>query len=112
MFNANLGPQSLADILGELSVIQGYSRAWTRRLLENAWNAAVGEPECYQTQLGEVRHGVLNVTVSHSTLLEELVAFRKAQLVASLRSCTLGMAICDIQFRVGSIAFKGTKVME
>ena len=41
---------------------------------------------CRQTRLGEVRRGVLNVTVAHSTLLEELMAFRKPALLAALRS--------------------------
>ena len=109
MTNAIREPRALADILGELTVVQGYSRAWARQVLENAWNTAVGEPQCYETQLGEVRHGVLNVTVAHSTLLEELVAFRKAKLVASLRSDALGTAIHDIKFRVGSIALKLNK---
>ena len=93
MSDAIRGPQSLSDILGELIVVRGYSRAWAQRVLENAWNIAVGEPQCYQTRIGEVRHGVLNVTVAHSTLLEELVAFRKAELVASLRSGALGTTI-------------------
>ena len=112
MSNAIRGPQSLSDILGELIVVRGYSRAWARQVLENAWNTAVGEPQCYQTQIGEVRHGVLNVTVAHSTLLEELVAFRKSKLVASLGTGALGTAIHDIQFRVGLIAFDLKQVTE
>jgi Dna[CI] antecedent, DciA len=112
MSNAIRGPLSLSDVLGELIVVRGYSRVWARQLLENAWNTAVGEPECYQTQIREMRHGVLNVTVAHSTLLEELVAFRKAKLVSSLRSGALGTAIHDIQFRVDSAAFEVKQVAE
>ena len=96
MSGAIRGPQLLSDILGELIVVRGYNRAWTRRVLENAWNIAIGKPQCYQTRIGEVRHGVLNVTVAHSILLEELMAFRKAELVASLGSGALGTAIHDI----------------
>jgi hypothetical protein len=106
------GPQSLSDILGELIVARGYSRVHARRVLENAWNTAVGKPRCYQTQIGEVRHGVLDITVAHSALLEELVAFRKAALVAFLRSGALGTAIKDIRFRVGSVAFGVKNVTE
>jgi hypothetical protein len=106
------GPQSLSDILGELVVVRGYSRAHAGRVLENAWNIAVGEPYCYLTQIGAVRHGVLNVTVAHSTLLEELMAFRKATLVAFLRSGALGTAIHDIRFRVGSVAIDVKDVTE
>ena len=80
------GPRALSDILGELFTVRGYGRFLARQELEDAWNAAVGEPLCRQTQLGEVRRGVLNVTVSHPALLEELAAFRKPELLAALRT--------------------------
>src|SRR5207253_3144284 len=67
------------------------------------WNAAVGEPGCHQTRLGEVRRGVLNVTVAHPTLLEELAAFQKPMLLAALRRDAPGTLIHDIRFRVGPI---------
>ena len=75
------GPRPLSDILGELFTVRGYGRLRARQELEDAWNTAVGEPYCRQTRLGEVRRGVLNVTVAHSTLLEELSAFRKPALL-------------------------------
>ena len=77
-----------------------------RQELEDAWNAAVGEPYCRQTRLGEVRRGVLNVTVAHSTLLEELAAFRKPALLAALRSGAPATTIHDIRFRVGRVALE------
>ena len=64
---------------------RGYGRFRARQELEDAWNAAVGEPGCRQTQVGEVRRGVLNVTVAHPALLEELAAFQKPALLAALR---------------------------
>jgi hypothetical protein len=100
------GPRALSDILGELFTVRGYGRLRARQELEEAWNAAVGEPFCRQTQLGEVRRGVLNVTVAHSTLLEELAAFRKADLLAALRSGAPATAIQDIRFRVGTVALE------
>ena len=80
-------PKRLSDILGELFTVRGYGRLQARQELEAAWNAALGEPLCRQTRLGEVRHGVLSVTVAHSTLLGELAAFRKPALLAALRTC-------------------------
>ncbi len=80
------GPRELSEILGELFTVRGYGRLLARQELEAAWNSAVGEPHCRQTRLGDVRHGVLNVTVAHSTLLEELAAFRKRSLLAALRT--------------------------
>ncbi len=97
------GPRPLSEILGELFTVRGYGRLRVRQELENAWNAAVGEPSCHQTQLGEVRRGVLDVTVAHSTLLEELAAFRKPALLAALRSGAPATTIHDIRFRVGAI---------
>jgi predicted nucleic acid-binding Zn ribbon protein len=97
------GPRALSEILGELFTVRGYGRFWVRQELEDAWNAAVGEPQCRQTQLGEVRRGVLNVTVSHPALLEELAAFRKPALLAALRSGAPATAIHDIRFRVGVV---------
>ena len=95
------GPRALSDILGELFTVRGYGRFLAQQELEDAWNAAVGEPLCRQTRLGEVRRGVLNVTVSHPALLEELAAFRKPELLAALRSGAPGTTIHDIRFRVG-----------
>jgi Dna[CI] antecedent, DciA len=83
--------------------VRGYGRLQARQELEDAWNQAVGEPYCRQTQLGEVRRGVLNVTVAHSTLLEELAAFRKPALLRALRSSARATPIHDIRFRIGAI---------
>jgi len=97
------GPRALSDILGDLFTARGYGRFLAQRELEAAWDAAVGEPLCRQTRLGEVRRGVLNVTVSHPALLEELAAFRKPELLAALRSGAPATTIHDIRFRVGAI---------
>ena len=100
------GPRPLSDILGELFTVRGYGRLRARQELEDAWNTAVGEPYCRQTRLGEVRRGVLNVTVAHSTLLEELAAFRKPALLAALRSGAPATTIHDIRFRVGPVVLE------
>ena len=97
------GPRSLAEVLGDLFTVRGYGRLLARQELEDAWNATLGEPYCRQTRLGEVRRGVLNVTVAHSTLLEELAAFRKSALLQALRACVPAMTIHDIRFRVGPV---------
>jgi predicted nucleic acid-binding Zn ribbon protein len=98
------GPRQLSEILGDLFTVRGYGRLLARQELEDAWNKAVGEPYCRQTRLGDVRHGVLNVTVAHSALLEELAAFRKPGLLAALRTAAPATPINDIRFRVGDIA--------
>jgi predicted nucleic acid-binding Zn ribbon protein len=97
------GPRALAEILSDLFTIRGYGRLLARQELEDAWNRAVGTSFCQQTRLGEVRRGVLNVTVAHSTLLEELAAFRKPSLLEAIRATAPGTTIHDIRFRVGPV---------
>jgi predicted nucleic acid-binding Zn ribbon protein len=97
------GPRVLSEILGELFTARGYGRLRAAGELEEAWNAAVGEPHCRATRLGEVRHGVLTVVVAHPALLGELAAFRKPELLRALRAGAPGTTIHDIRFRVGPI---------
>lgn len=97
------GPKVLSDILGDLFAARGFGRLKALKELEDAWNGAVGEPSCRKTKLGEVRHGILSVTVAHSALLEELSAFQKPTLLAALRKNAPGTVIHDIRFRVGPV---------
>jgi predicted nucleic acid-binding Zn ribbon protein len=98
------GPKALSEILGDLFTARGYGRLRALGELEQAWNTAVGEPQCHQTRIGEVRRGVLTVIVAHPTLLEELAAFRKSELLQALRAGAPDTPIQDIRFRVGSLA--------
>ncbi len=98
------GPKPLSEILGELFASRGFGRLRALKELGDAWDAAVGEPGCRQTKLGEVRRGVLNVTVANPALLEELAAFRKPTLLAALRQNAPGTVVHDIRFRVGPVA--------
>ncbi len=97
------GPKPLAEILGNLFAERGYGRLQGVAELEAAWLASAGADVARQTRLGGVRRGVLNVTVAHSSLLEELATFRKAELLASLRLEAPGTPIDDIRFRLGPI---------
>ena len=97
------GPKPLSEILGNLFASRGYGRLQALGELEMAWDAAVGEPDCRQTKVGGVRRGVLNVTVAHPGLLEDLSSFRKPDLLAALRRDAPGTPILDIRFRVGPI---------
>ena len=97
------GPKALSDVLGDLFAIRGFARIRARQELEQAWANAVGEVYSKQTQLGEARGGVLNVTVASSTLLAELAGFQKPALLAALRAGAPGTPIEDIRFRVGAV---------
>ncbi len=97
------GPKALGDLLGNLFAERGYGRLQAVGELEAAWVLAVGELGAEQTQVGVVRRGILNVTVAHPALLEELSSFQKPQILAILRREVSGTPILDIRFRVGPI---------
>jgi predicted nucleic acid-binding Zn ribbon protein len=97
------GPKPLSEVLGNLFAARGYGRLQASSELERAWIAAVGEPGCHQTRIGGVRRGVLNVTVAHPALLEELSTFQKPALLEALRREAPSTPILDIRFRVGPL---------
>lgn len=97
------GPKALGDVLSNLFAERGYGRLQAVGELEAAWTSAVGDVGARQTQLGGVRRGVLNVTVAHPALLEELSSFQKPHLLAVLRREVPGTPILDIRFRVGPV---------
>jgi predicted nucleic acid-binding Zn ribbon protein len=97
------GPRPLAEILSALFAARGLGRIRAVSELEAAWNTAVGEPISRQTRVGSVRRGVLNVTVAHSALLQELAAFRKPELLAALGRDAPSSAVHDIRFRIGPV---------
>ncbi len=97
------GPKPLGEILGALVAARGYGRLSSQAQLEAAWAAAVGETAARQSRAGTLRRGVLDVTVAHPALLEELAAFRKPALLAALREALPGVVLHDLRFRVGSL---------
>jgi predicted nucleic acid-binding Zn ribbon protein len=97
------GPKSLGDILGSLLESRGYGRLRGQAELEAAWAAAVGASAARQTKLGALRRGVLPVTVAHPALLQELSAFRKAELLQALRRAVPDAVLHDFRFRVGPV---------
>ena len=106
-YRAGRGPRTLGDVLGDLFAERGYARLQAVGELEAAWIAAVGDAIAGQSQLGGVRRGVLQVTVTHPALLDELASFRKAQILATFRHELPHTPIRDIRFRVGRVDLPG-----
>ena len=102
-------PRTLSMILDELFTVRAYGRACSLNELQQVWNQAVGEPDCWQTHVTGIRHGVLNVTVAHCALLEELHVFRKQELLSTLKTKHVTVAIYDIRFRIGSVETQGPR---
>src|SRR5262245_10208750 len=97
------GPEPLRDILGRLFIARGWGRQQERMQLEQAWNAAIGEPGAKQTRVGGLRRGVLEVLVGNATLLQELAHFHKRRLLEEMRRRLPGRAVLDLRFRAGVV---------
>jgi len=67
-----------------------------------AWREAVGEEFAEVTRPGPVRRGVMEVTVAHSALVQELT-FEKAELLARLKETMGQNELSDLRFRVGPL---------
>ena len=96
-------PRGLSTILNQLFALKGYGRVHTDQKLDAVWRQTVGDSYYNQTRIRDVRHGVLTIIVAHPTLLEELNAFYKPQLLSALRNSNLAVSIYDIRFRIGIV---------
>ena len=77
-------PKKIADVLAQLITTRGYGRFQS------------------DTRPGRIRRGTLDVTVTNSTVVQELT-FQKQQILSQLKTAMPDANIRDIRFRIGSI---------
>ncbi|MBN2580816.1 MAG: DUF721 domain-containing protein [Pirellulales bacterium] len=97
------GPQPIGEILSEVIARRGCARVQSTEALESAWSASAGVLAAKYTQVGALRRGTLEVTVAHSTLMQEL-RFQKRELLEKLESLFPEGKIQDLRFRVGNVS--------
>lgn len=95
-------PQQMSTILAELMARRGFARVQSTEALETAWRDAAGPSLAPHTRPGAIRRGKLEITVTSSTLAQELT-FRKSTLIEALRKALPDETIRDLRFRVGPI---------
>jgi predicted nucleic acid-binding Zn ribbon protein len=95
-------PKKIADVLAQLITARGYGRIQSDANLTAAWQQAAGPAISQYTRPGRLRRGTLEVTVSNSTIVQELT-FQKQQILAELQTAMADANIRDIRFRVGSL---------
>ena len=93
-------PRKIADVLSEMMARRGYAREQSSLELAEAWQEAAGELIARHSRVGLVRQGKLEVTVTHSAVVQELT-FQKAAILARLRERLPREHIADLRFRVG-----------
>ena len=94
------GIQPIRDILGELIARRGFARVRGQEYLRDAWVSAVGQPGAKYTRVGVLRRGVLEILVSNSILLQELVGFHRQSLLAKLQEILGSREVRDLRFRL------------
>jgi len=98
------GPQRLSNILADLIIQRGYARQVAASAFQNAWRAATEARLHSASRPGNVRRGVLEVTVKNSIVMQELT-FQKRQILKRLNEEIAGddPSIRDIRFRIGTV---------
>ena len=92
-------PQRIGHVLSELIVLKGLARVHGIEQLHQAWQTVAGEETARKSRVLELTRGVLQIGVSNSALLNELVGFHKQTLLENLRQQFAHLKIRDIKFR-------------
>jgi predicted nucleic acid-binding Zn ribbon protein len=100
---ARRGPQKIGNVLAELMARRGYGRVRSTEAYEQAWREAAGSLLAQYSRVGTLRRGCLEVTVTNSTLLQE-VTFQKADLLERLKDLLPDEGIRDLRFRMGTLS--------
>jgi predicted nucleic acid-binding Zn ribbon protein len=95
-------PKKIADVLAQLITLRGYGRIQADADFGAAWQAAAGPALARHTRAGRLRRGVLEITVTNSTVVQELT-FQKQRILAELEAQVPDARIRDLRFRIGSI---------
>jgi predicted nucleic acid-binding Zn ribbon protein len=96
------GPQPIAETLSVLLARRGYAFVEAAAERDEAWGAIVGDTMAQYSRMGNIRRGVLEVTVCNSAVLQELT-FQKKQLLEKIVVALPDQKICDVRFRIGVV---------
>ncbi len=96
------GPERLGDVLSHLFVARGWGRRLERLQLETAWAEAAGPSIAASTRLGNLRRGVMEITVGNAALLQDLAHFQKRSLLEAFQARTANKVV-DLRFRLGVV---------
>ena len=81
---------------------KGYAQTESVAELESIWNKVAGPKWKSKTKVGVIRRGVLEITVSNSTVNQQL-EFEKRKLLTELKLHLPKNNLKDLRFRVGIV---------
>ncbi|MBM3971454.1 MAG: DUF721 domain-containing protein [Planctomycetes bacterium] len=93
-------PLHVRKVLSELIALKGLARVHGPEQLQQAWRSVAGDEIGRKSRVLELNRGVLNVGVSNSGLLNELVGFHRQTLLEQLQQQFSHLKIQDIKFRL------------
>src|SRR5687767_1403278 len=96
------GPQKMADVLAGLLARRGYAQVQTASTCDKAWREAAGQKLAGHSRPGNVKRGVLEITVRNSPVMQELT-FQKKQLLAKIAILLPDQKIKELRFKVGPV---------
>ena len=96
-------PKKMADVMSELLTRRGYARTQAHVSYDEAWQQAAGELLAKHSRVVQVKRGVMEITVAHSALGQELT-FQKRAILKQLAKLLPEERIVDLRTRVGTIA--------
>lgn len=96
------GPERIGSVISDLMARRGYGQAEWRDQACAAWQETVGTQLGRMSCPGNLRRGVLEVTVSSSSVLQELT-FQKVFLLQKIQQELPDAKIRDLRFRVGTV---------
>jgi len=102
-------PQPLSAALSELIARRGFARVQGNSQLVTIWKQVVDERTAERTKVLGLKRGVLEVGVTNSALLNELVSFHKTGLLDRLKAEHPEQKIKDIRFRLRSDLSKDSR---
>ena len=93
----------LGEILAEFARASGLAARSKSATAAAAWPAAAGETCARHSRVVGLKQGVLHVLVDSAACLHEMANFRKAEILAALKSSAGCGNIHDIKFRLGEL---------
>lgn len=97
------GPQALKQTLRKLIADRGWARKLQTEDLHERWKKVAGERIAKWTRIKSIRNGTVNVQVSNSTLLNELVSFHDRNLLARMKTEFQELRIQQLKFKLGAV---------
>jgi predicted nucleic acid-binding Zn ribbon protein len=95
-------PKPIAEVVAQLVQRRGYAQVRAAGEWNEAWRSAAGERFAAVTEVGQLRRGVLEVTVANSLVMQEL-GFEKERILADIQAARPDAGIKNLRFRVGQI---------